>query len=231
MACDTVENNRLASYTEKSSRFQVIDPESFHIPSELHTQPALRSEYVSACRTLFVAYSQLIDGVTSYLRSRHPQRDDEHDAAYVFRLRRQATDACRAVLPAATLTNVGVTANARALEHAISKLMSSPLAEERSIGAELREQGRSITPTLVKYADYNSYLAENATRSPAGQLQLETDSSWSVRLLEFDADAPRKLCAALLFRQGGSYGHASATAKGHVGRRLRGRLSMTPSAT
>ena len=213
LACDTLEDNRLASYTEKSSRYQVIDPESFHVPSELDTQPALQAEYVSACRQLFVAYAQLIDGVMSHLRSRYVQRGGESDSAYTLRLRRQTTDACRAILPASTLTNVGVTANARTLEHAISKLMSSPLAEERSIGAELREQGRSITPTLVKYADHNPYLAETAARSQPDPPQLEPEPFWSVRLLEFDADAPRKLCAALLFRRGGSYSHALAAAK------------------
>jgi thymidylate synthase ThyX len=141
------------------------------------------------------------------------QRDNESDVAYALRLRRQATDACRAVLPAATLTNVGVTANARTLEHAISKLMSSTLTEERDIGVELREQGRSITPTLVKYADHNSYLAETRRIAPGAPQQPERDAHWSVRLLEFDGDAPRKLCAALLFRQGGSYGDALASAK------------------
>ena len=102
-----------------------------------------------------MAYGQLIDGVMSYLRSRESQRDGESDSAYAMRLRRRATDACRAILPASTLTNVGLTANARALEHAISKLMSAELAEERDVGTELREQGRSITPTLVKYTDHS----------------------------------------------------------------------------
>ena len=213
LACDTLEDNRLASYTEKSSRYQVIEPGSFYVPPELDSSPALRSRYVVVCRSLFEAYAQLIHGVTEHLQSTEPQRENERDTAYALRLRRLATDACRAILPASTLTNVGVTANARTLEHAISKLMSSSLAEERSIGAELREQGRSITPTLVKYADHNPYLAEAAARSPADLPQLEADPTWSVRLLEFDADAPRKLCAALLFREGGSYGQASATAQ------------------
>ena len=208
LACDTLEDNRLASYTEKSSRYQVIDPESFHIPSELDTQPALRADYVSACRALFVAYAQLIDGVMSHLRSRHPQRDGESDSAYVLRLRRQATDACRAVLPASTLTNVGVTANARTLEHAISKLMSSDLAEERDVGSELREQGRSITPTLVKYADHNPYLAGHRRVRPAEDEAAPDTAPVSVRLLDYDRDATRKLAAALLFRQGGDYAHA-----------------------
>ena len=43
LAGDALEDNRLASYTEKSSRYQVIDPESFHIPLELDDQPTLAS--------------------------------------------------------------------------------------------------------------------------------------------------------------------------------------------
>ena len=213
LACDTLEDNRLASYTEKSSRYQVIDPESFHIPSELDDNPALRAEYVSVCRALFTAYSRLIDDVTSHLRSRQSQRDGESDSAYGLRLRRQATDACRAVLPASTLTNVGVTANARTLEHVISKLMSSDLAEERDVGAELRQQGRSITPTLVKYADHNPYLA-GYRRVPAAADEPAPDAApVSVRLLDYDRDAVRKLAAALLFRRGGDYGRALAVSE------------------
>ncbi len=212
LACDSLEDNRLASYTEKSSRYQVIDPDSFHVPEELDGNPGLRSRYVAVCRSLFVAYAQLIQSVTAHLECRQPQRENESSGEYALRLRRQVTDACRAVLPAATLTNVGVTANARTLEHAISKLMSSPLAEERSIGSELREQGRSITPTLVKYADYNSYLARTRSSDPGSSRQPEPEPHWSVRLLEFDGDAPRKLCAAMLFRKGGSYSDALARA-------------------
>ena len=210
LACDTLEDNRLSSYTEKSSRYQIIDPESFHIPTELDPQPALRAEYVSVCRALFAAYSRLIDGVMSHLRSRQSQGDRESDSAYGLRLRRQATDACRAILPASTLTNVGLTANARALEHAISKMMSSPLAEDRDVGTELREQGRSITPTLVKYADHNPYLAGHRIVPPAEDEAAPKAAPVSVSLLDYDRDAARSLSAALLFRRGGDYGRALA---------------------
>ena len=214
LACDALEDNRLASYTEKSSRYQVIEPDSFHIPRELDGHPGLRDEYVAVNRSLFSAYGSLLDAVLGHLRTRLPQRADERDGAYALRLRRLATDACRAILPASTLTNVGLTANARTLEHAISKLMSSELAEEREVGEELREQGRTITPTLVKYADRNPYLAE--TRSVTGNLPTTpaTEPYSSVRLVEYDQDAPRKLVAALLFRNGGSYADAMARSAG-----------------
>ena len=68
LACDGLEDNRLASYTEKSSRYQVIDADSFHIPQELDAHPARRAEYIAGCQGLFDAYRQLLDGVTAYLR-------------------------------------------------------------------------------------------------------------------------------------------------------------------
>ena len=212
LAGDALEDNRLASYTEKSSRYQVIDPESFWVPDELSPHPALRREYVTACRGLFLCYAALLDGVTGHLQTHRPQRPGEPDGTYSLRRRRLAIDACRAILPAATLTNVGLTANARTLEHIITKLMSSPLAEERDIGLELRNQGREIAPTLVKYADYNPFLAQRRSPPPPPPTDAPVAAPAGVRLLDYDRDAPRRLAAALLFRSGGDYAQALATA-------------------
>ena len=221
LACDALEDNRLASYTEKSSRYQVIPPDCFYFPKELEEAPELGSLYLETCQGLFRAYLSFIDGCMDYLRSTRPQGERERESAYNLRLRRLATDSCRAVLPAATLTNVGVTANARVLEHAISKLMSSELAEERDLGVELREQGRAITPTLIKYADQNPYLVETtetrrelsqryATGAPKGSdgsmphRNLEDGRTEpTVRLMHWDPQAEEKIAAGLLFRQSG----------------------------
>lgn len=160
LACDTLEDNRLASYTEKSSRYQLLPEGYFFEPAELQDQPYLGEIFRVTCRELFQHYHRFVDGCIAYLQGVHPRQERERDSAYNVRLRRIATDSCRAVLPAATLTNVGVTANARVLEHAISKLMSSELAEERDLGLELRTEGHTITPTLIKYAERNPYLSE-----------------------------------------------------------------------
>ncbi len=204
LACDALEDNRLASYTEKSSRYQVMDAGYFHVPTELEAHQDLRQDYVATCGRLFDAYQQLIDACMDYLRGAHPKRSRESDAAYGLRLRRIATDGCRSVLPASTLTNVGVTANARTLEHAISKLMSSELAEERELGSEVRDQGRSITPTLIKYANEVDYLRQRPEKrreldDRVGQLAEETVPSGEVRLVHWDAQAEEKLAAAFLY--------------------------------
>ena len=95
LACDGLEDNRLASYTEKSSRYQVIDAGSFYIPPELEAYPAQRAEYADACRGLFDAYQRLLDGVMAYLRGALAPKDGEGDGAYRLRRRRLATDAVR----------------------------------------------------------------------------------------------------------------------------------------
>ena len=208
LACDGLEDNRLASYTEKSSRYQVMESGYFYTPSELADHPILRQEYENTCQQLFDVYQKLIDGCLDYLRGVHRQRSRESDSAYFLRLRRLATDGCRAVLPASTLSNVGVTANARTLEHAISKLMSSELEEERSLGEAVREQGRAVTPTLIKYADVVEYLARRpqAQRDLAESLDCpagQSDALAEVRLAHWDAQAEEKLTAALLYGASG----------------------------
>jgi len=204
LACDGLEDNRLASYTEKSSRYQVIDADCFHTPAELDGHPALKREYETTCRYLFAVYQQLIDGCIEYLRCVHPQRGRESDSAYYLRLRRIATDGCRSVLPAATLTNVGITANARTLEHGISKLMSSELEEERQLGEAVREQGRTVTPTLIKYAGEVPYLKQRPQVQRSLQEHLTEGeekllSLVEVRLVHYDQQAEDKLTAALLY--------------------------------
>ena len=207
LACDTLEDNRLASYTEKSSRYQVMDSDSFHIPSELDRHESLRTEYVRACQSLFQCYASLIDDCMAYLRREHEQGLSERDGVYNLRLRRIATDHCRAVLPAATLTNVGVTANARTLEHAISKLLSGRLKEEEQLGLDVREQARLVTPTLIKYADRNEYLASApsirnelaAEAGASGEVESIGHAAPHVRLLHWDQDAEVKLVAAVVY--------------------------------
>ncbi len=206
LACDTLEDNRLASYTEKSSRYQVLPQGYYHVPAELDGNEPLKRVYITTCDRLFESYPRMIDGVKEYLRTVHPQREDERDSAYNLRLRREATDSCRFLLPAATLTNVGVTINARLMEHAITKLLSSELAEERALGEELGEKGREITPTLIKYADRNEYLEASrqrqqdwaATLSATG-INTEMEEV-RVTLVDYDSNAEERLAAALLYR-------------------------------
>ena len=221
LACDSLEDNRLASYTEKSSRYQLMPLDYFHMPQELEEHKALGALFRKTCGRLFQDYQQLVDACVGYLRDQQPRGEREREGAYDLRLRRMATDSCRALLPAATLTNVGVTANARVLEHAISKLMSAELLEERNLGEELRHQARTITPTLVKYADRSDYLEAShkvrwetaldpARESFGARIAIGVMAAGNgdaaaptAKLIAWDQQAEEKLAAALVYRQSG----------------------------
>ena len=203
LACDALEDSRLASFTEKSSRYQVLPGEPYYLPPELEHHRESRHVYQSTCSDLFEAYNDTIQKTMEYLPEEEPQREGERDSAYRLRLRRQVTDSCRFLLPAGTLTNVGLTINARSLEYLIQKLLSGDLIEDQRLGDSLKQKAREITPTLVKYADRNEYLAVVRGRQRRGSAHLkegEEPSEAEVTLAHYDAEAESKLAAALLFR-------------------------------
>ena len=144
----------------------MIAPNAFHVPTELTDTPDLRAEYVATCELLMLRYSNLVEQLQQHLAINYDQRAGETDNAYTLRLRRAATDAARSLLPAATLTNIGMTINARSLEHAISKLLSGQLQEQREIGKALLTTGKAVTPTLIRHAGRNDWLTPSAP-SPA----------------------------------------------------------------
>jgi len=164
---ECIESNRLASYTEKSTRYQKWDTDSFHVPAELDDHP-LKDEYLRTCSSLFDAYARSLEPVRKTVEARNLPRENESDEAYDRRIRSQYIDSCRFLLPAASLANLGMTANARTLEHAISKMLSHPLAEVRTIGEEVKNVALSEVPTLVKYANPLPSLLETPRAMAAG---------------------------------------------------------------
>ena len=204
LAIESIEGNRLASYTEKSTRYQKWGVDDFTIPPELEGH-ALGNEYVDTIRLLFKTYADSLDPVRGRVLERFPRRDNEKDEAWDRRIRSKYVDVCRFLLPAASLANVGMTANARVLENMIRKMLSHELAEVRQIGERVKEVALGETPTLVKYADTVPYLVE--TCGEIRELEnrdLDSDSgdeSWC-RLIDYDKDGEKKILAAALYRFG-----------------------------
>ena len=202
LAIESIEGNRLASYTEKSTRYQKWGLDDFTIPSELEGHP-LCSEYVETIRMLFKTYLDSLEPVRSLILDRFPRRENEKDEAWDRRIRSKYVDVCRFLLPAASLANVGMTANARVLENTIRKMLSHELAEVRQIGERVKEVALGETPTLVKYADAAPYLVETCKEIR----ELETrdfgvdDQDWC-QLVDYDKDGEKRVLAAALYRFG-----------------------------
>jgi thymidylate synthase ThyX len=209
IAIESIEGNRLASYTEKSTRYQKWGPDDFTVPPELEGHP-LSGEYGETIRLLFKAYMDSLEPVKSLVLQRFPRRENEKDEAWDRRIRSKYVDVCRFLLPAASLANVGMTANARVLENMIRKMLSHELAEVRQIGEKVKEVALGETPTLVKYADAVPYLVE--TCKEIGELEIRVwndgDQGWC-RLVDYDKDGEKKVLAAALYRFG-EMGYADA---------------------
>lgn len=204
LAIESLESNRLASYTEKSTRYQTWDAGSFYVPSELN-QHALRQRYLDTCTHLFEAYQASIAPARAVVCERNPPLPGESERRYDARIRSDYVDACRFFLPAASLANVGMTMNARTLEHAIQKLLSHPLEEIRAIGAEIKRVAQAVAPTLVKYAEAVPYLEQiqQTFRSldEAKQPASAQHEDWC-RLVRYDHDGEIAVLAAALYRMG-----------------------------
>ena len=114
--------------------------------------------------TLFANYQQATVDLQALLTSDTDYFAVESPPAYHARIRRQVIDQTRALLPAATLTNVGMTANARTLAHAVSKLLSDPLEECNIVGMRMKREGLEQVPTLLKYAVATPALISSRSR-------------------------------------------------------------------
>ena len=197
LAADAVESNRLASYTEKSSRYQIIDDNAFHVPAELTSYPSLCRRYIQSMTELFGHYREGVDALTQHVAARQPRLNDETASAHRLRVRREVTDSARAVLPAATLTNLGMTANARTMAHAVTKLMSDDLHEMQELGANIRDRAAEIVPTLLKYAMPNDQVRKNRAIPPPPS---PSDQSYeSAVLIKWDRDGARRVLWGLQY--------------------------------
>lgn len=231
LAVESIESNRLASYTEKSTRYQKWSGEDFHVPAELEGHP-LRQEYLDTCKMLFDTYARSLAPVRKLIEAGSPMRPNENEEAYDRRIRSQYVDSCRFLLPAASLANLGMTANARVLENAIRKMLSHPLQEVRRIGEEVRAMAQAETPTLVKYALPAPHL-ENVWQEFANHEYIADENDDWCKLVDYDNLGEEHLLAAVLYRFGGmpyasalqKVGSSTPAEKGSLAETLLGKLN------
>ncbi len=204
LAVECIESNRLASYTEKSTRYQTWSLDEFYLPPEIEASP-WRARYLETTRLLFQTYQDILPALRAEVRKHLPPRETEAEDAWDRRVRSRYVDAARFLLPASALANLGMTINARALEHAIRKMLSHPLEEVRQIGTQLKQTAQEEVPTLLKYAEASPYLQTISEHLPlvAEQLPAPVSSSgdWCT-LVQYDPDAENRLLAAALYHYG-----------------------------
>ena len=202
LAIETVEANRLASYTEKSTRYQEWDPNAFVVPPEI-IGTEFEKPYRDYMRANFDFYAKAMEALRPWGEANTPRKENETDRAWANRARVRAVDVARFVLPMAAMANVGVTMNARTLEYAIKKMLSSELEEVRQIGLEVKKVSTEELPTLVKYADEIEHLPKlrEQCRAVADRIDTRRDHDWC-RMHNFEESGEERILAAALYRFG-----------------------------
>ncbi|MBA4542137.1 FAD-dependent thymidylate synthase [Thermoactinomyces daqus] len=219
--------NSFNSFTEYSQRYQRPKRGDFYIPQELRAHPDLEARFISINEKAYDTYEKLMHGLMQFLPQKFPRSEHESERAYRSRIEKIAFEDARYVLTLATLTNLGLTGNGRALRDTLVRLLSSPHAESRQLARAMEREISQVIPTLLKYVKPNEYLLKTREalqlRFAQSKLPRHPVSGPHARFISMPAyeDALRKLATALLISQSPlSYEEASARANRYTSAEL-----------
>ncbi len=201
LASKIIEDSRLAAFTEKSTRYQWFDRTKYLKP-ETVMNSGHGKEYERAMDSLFDFYAGHTNELLDFVKEKNPRPDSMNEKFYESISKARACDALRYTLPASTLTNIGMTANARTLEHLMSKMFSHPLHEVNAIAAGLKEECSKILPTLLKAAKKSDSISSlHALQGSFDEsFSLEPGKGKDVELVLANRKTEARLLASLLYR-------------------------------
>ena len=218
LACEWVSNiltkllqrGRLAAYLEQSTRYipydNPIDDEGGY---RYYRDDELGPEYAEAMDELFSIYSRSLEVVTAWAAERWPRGDDEPERAWQSSIRAKALDLLRGLLPAATLSHVGIFASGQAYEQLLLRMMASPLPEARAFATMILEELKKVMPSFVsrverpdRGGEWIGYLEarREATERWVHRLGLDEPASSdapSVELVDVDGGEEELLASSL----------------------------------
>jgi thymidylate synthase ThyX len=199
IAVKKIEDRRIGlSYLEKSSRYVAWNKKEngkyrFYRDPEI-MKSRFADMYEESCNFSFDIYSKNIEPMVNYVREKYPiekysfkdskdgkeklfsklkNESDIKSANMIYRgsTKAKALDILRGLLPASTLTNVGITGNGRAFEYLLTVLGSSELKEEQDLASKIKKELDTTIKSFVRRADdkygkaFQKYLREVKNKS------------------------------------------------------------------
>ena len=150
-----LEWGRIAAYLEQSTRYIFFDEKDsagnykYFVPK---IPDKVASHYRRIMDEIFGLYSEMVRGLTEYVRNENPQ-GKENKSAWLGATRAQACDAARPVLPAATKSTVGIVCSPQAIDSLIRHLFAHQLKESQETGRVLLREARKVIPSFLKRTD------------------------------------------------------------------------------
>ena len=236
LACEQASNvltkvlewGRLMSYLEQSTRYIPYDTRIggryryYRDPEVL--QSSLGTRYVGDMDRLFDSYGQMVPVMSDFFRENFPKGPGDSDFIHRQAIRAKAFDTLRGILPAASLSNVGMYGTGQGYEALLLRMRSHWLPEARAYADMMLTELRKVIPSFLKRVDlpdrgvaWSGYLASTrddtarlaaellgdtaAVGSGFGPSALAGDDSGAadVTLVDHDPDAEIKMVAAMLY--------------------------------
>lgn len=207
-----LERGRLAAYLEQSTRYIFYDEKlgdryRYMIPPEIAASRHADA-YVTTMEWLYDTYTSLIGRMVPYYETLFPQQDG--DSTFIWRstIRAKACDDVRGLLPASTLSNVGIFASGQAYEMMLLRMRAHASAEVREYAAMMLAELRKVIPSFMKRVDvperggvWSAYFADIAAEmnAHAATFDASAEPRPEVTLVDFDPDAETKIAAAALY--------------------------------
>ena len=243
IACEWVSNvltkilqrPRLAAYLEQSTRYISYDAPMPGGGYRYRREPDLGPGYERAMDGIFDSYASMLTRLTGLLAVRFPVTDEESATAHTRAIRAKALDLLRGLLPAGSLSHVGVYASGQTWERMIVHLRAHPLPEARECGELVLGAMHMAAPSFVTRVEraerggaWVSYLRGRDASAAEAVERLNLDEppaeeAAAAKLLRVEGDE-KELLSALLFEQASVGEEQVAAAVGRLGDTARAEL-------
>ena len=241
-----LERGRLMSYLEQSTRYIPYDTRlwtghyRYYRDAEVLESP-LGARYVGEMDRMFDTYGELMPLLVEHLSKTYPQEGNVSDFAYRQSVRARALDALRGLLPAGSLSNVGIYGSGQSYEMLLLRMRADALSEVRQYADLMLTELRKVIPSFLTRVDrpdrggeWTAYFSDRQSQITdlLGRLFADVDTHVSperpsVRLTDFDPHGEDKILAAICYPYLG-IGEAAIEAKvAALGPRERAELMRT----
>ncbi len=230
LACEQASNvltkvlewGRLMAYLEQSTRYIAYNQRLTTGHYRYYRDPGLLdsplgARYVGDMDRMFDTYGELLTEAQAWLTERHPRQTGDSDFVHRQAIKAKALDALRGLLPAASLSNVGIYGTGQSYEMLLLRMRSHPLPEARRYADMMLEELRKVIPSFLQRVDrpdrggaWSEYLDRTQREtarlvdelfpdlvSPVDHPTGGPSGKPSVTLLDFDPDGEDKVVAAI----------------------------------
>lgn len=208
LALEEIEKFRLVSYTEKSQRYVTLDGD-FILPKEIQEDKQSTSLFKDTIQVQNDFYFKAFDGLKNYLFEKYPEQIEKKSERKV--VEGWAKEDARYILSLATEGQVGLTINARNLEHLFRRFALSQRAEVREIGNIIYKQVEKIAPSLILFPEPSAFersLADGSFKRAASKqfpvtavstgYESRDDNPYAVQITDYTDDADNYILASFL---------------------------------